>query len=71
LKWTPSKTVQAVDRRREVNPIQARTLLEAVRRQRRSGPRPVAFRFLCFAPLRPEEAAALAKQDLASDGRMG
>jgi integrase len=65
LKWTPPRTVQAIDRRRVVNPIQARTLLEAVRGQQRSGPRLVAF-FGClyFAALRPEEAVGLVRQDL-------
>ena len=45
--------------------MQARTLLNAVREQRRSGPRLVAF-FGClnFAALRPEEAVALAKHNL-------
>jgi len=66
LRWTPPRTVQAVDRRRVANPVQARTLLLAVRGQRRSGPRLVAF-FGClyFAALRPEEAVALAKPSLA------
>ena len=65
LKWTPPRTVQAIDRRRVINPIQARTLLAAVRQQRRSGPRLVAF-FGClyFAGLRPEEAVGLAMSDL-------
>jgi integrase len=65
LKWKPPKTVDAVDRRRVVNPIQARTLIEAVRLQQRSGPRLVAF-FGClyFAGLRPEEAVGLVTADL-------
>jgi integrase len=65
LKWTPPRTVQAIDQRRVINPIQARTLLAAVGRQRRSGPRLVAF-FGClyFAGLRPEEAVGLAVSDL-------
>lgn len=65
LKWTPPRTVAAIDARRVVNPIQARTLLEAVRAQQRSGPRLVAF-FGClyFAGLRPEEAVALTTHDL-------
>jgi integrase len=65
LKWTAPRTVHAVDRRSVANPVQARTLLAAVGRQQRSGPRLVAF-FGClyFAALRPEEAAALAKRNL-------
>ena len=48
------------------NPVQVRTLLEAVREQQRNGPRMVAF-YAClyFAGLRPEEAAALSKRHLA------
>jgi integrase len=48
-----------------VNPTQARKLLDAVRKQRRSGPRLVAF-FGClyFAGLRPEEAISLNKRNL-------
>jgi hypothetical protein len=34
LKWTAPKTVHAVDRRSVANPIQARTLFNAVREQR-------------------------------------
>ncbi|GII20839.1 tyrosine-type recombinase/integrase [Planosporangium mesophilum] len=66
LKWTAPKTVHAVDRRSVANPIQARTLLNAVRAQQRSGPRLVAF-FGClyFAALRPEEAVSLARHNLA------
>jgi integrase len=65
LKWTPPKTVHTVDRRRVANPVQARTLLNAVREQKRSGPRLVAF-FGClyFAALRPEEAVSLTKSNL-------
>lgn len=59
------RTVRQVDRRSVANPIQVRTLLLAVREQRRSGPRLVAF-FAClyFAGLRPEEAVGLAKHNL-------
>jgi integrase len=70
LKWQPpavvrTRGVQQVDRRRVANPVQVRTLLAAVGAQPRSGRRLVAF-FAClyFAALRPEEAAALAKQHL-------
>jgi site-specific recombinase XerD len=64
LKWTPPKTTQQVDRRRVVNPIQARTLLRAVG-EVAGGNRLVAF-FGClyFAALRPEEAASLHKHHL-------
>jgi integrase len=56
----------AVDRRSVANPTQARSLLGAVAEQQRSGPRLVAFYgCLYFAALRPEEAASLAKHNLA------
>ncbi|XVV02799.1 tyrosine-type recombinase/integrase [Actinosynnema sp. CA-248983] len=66
LKWiAPRKTVQAIDRRRVANPAQVRDLLDAVRVQKRSGPRMVAF-FGClyYALMRPEEAVALSKHQL-------
>ncbi len=66
LKWTPPRASHAVDRRSVANPVQARTLLNAVAEQQRSGPRLVAFYgCLYFAALRPEEAASLAKRNLA------
>jgi integrase len=48
------------------NPVQVRTLLQAVREQRPSGPRMVTF-YAClyFAAPRPEEASALALSHLA------
>jgi integrase len=66
LKWTPPRTVQAVDKRRVANPVQVRSLLRAVGEQRRSGPRLVAF-FGClyFAGMRPEEAVGLRLRHLA------
>jgi integrase len=66
LKWTAPKTVNAVDRRSVANPVQARTLLNAVREQPRSGRRLVAF-FGClyYAAMRPEEAVSLSKHNLA------
>jgi integrase len=66
LKWTAPRSVLTVDRRSVANPIQVRTLLEAVREQQRSGPRMVAY-YAClyFAGLRPEEAASLSKHHLA------
>lgn len=65
LRWTVPKSSNAIDRRRVVNPVQARTLLGAVRDQGTFGPRIVAlFGCLYFAALRPEEAAALEKHNL-------
>ena len=57
LKWKAPKPVQVVDRRCVPNPVQVRTLLNALREQGRSGRRLVAF-FGClyFAGMRPEEA---------------
>ncbi len=58
-------SLRQVDRRAVVNPVQARTLLAAVAKQRSSGPRLVAFfGLMYYAGLRPEEAAALAKHHL-------
>lgn len=61
-----ARTTRGIDRRSVVNPIQARILLEEVTRPPRSGPRLVAF-FAClyYAGLRPEEAVALRRADLA------
>jgi integrase len=54
--------LRQVDRRSVVNPVQARTLLDAVADQKPSGPRMVAFfGLMYYAGLRPEEAAALTK----------
>ncbi|WP_433057078.1 tyrosine-type recombinase/integrase [Dactylosporangium sp. CS-033363] len=65
LKWTPPRTTHTVDRRSVANPVQVRSLLEAVRKLQRSGPRLVAFYgCLYFAAMRPEEAVALAKHHL-------
>jgi integrase len=66
LKWKAPRTTHVIDRRVVANPVQVRTLLNAVGEQRRSGPRLVAF-FGClyFAGMRPEEAVALAKHNLA------
>src|SRR2546423_4575343 len=47
LKWTPPKTTHCVERRRVANPIQVRSLLNAVRVQQRSGQRLVAFFVAC------------------------
>jgi integrase len=66
LKWTAPRTMQAIDRRCVVNPTQARNLLDAVAAQQPSGPRLKAyFGSMYFAALRPEEAASLAKHNLA------
>lgn len=63
LKWSPPRTVHEVDKRSVPNPVQARTLLNAVRSV---NPRLVAYYgCLYFAALRPEEAAALGKSNLA------
>lgn len=66
FKWKAPRVATAVDRRSVVNPVQARTLLAAVRETKRSGPRLVAFfALMYFAALRPEEAANLRKHNLA------
>jgi integrase len=59
-KWTPPRASSDVDRRRVVNPMQARTLLAAVERQGRIGPRMVAY-YAClyYAGLRPEEGVGI------------
>jgi integrase len=66
LKWKAPRTVREVDKRSVANPIQARTLLEAIRTQDRTGPSLIAF-FGClyFAALRPEEAVSLTVSNLA------
>jgi integrase len=66
LKWSPPKSAGTVDRRRVASPMQARTLLNVVRTQHRTGRRLVAF-FGClyYAAMRPEEAVALRKDNLA------
>lgn len=61
LKWEPPRSPAAgIDRRRVVNPMQARTLLAAVGEQGRIGPRMVAY-YAClyYAALRPEEAVSI------------
>lgn len=66
LKWkAPKKVTQEVDRRSVVNPIQARTLLNAIRERKWSGARLYAC-FACsyFAALRPEEAVNLRLSDI-------
>lgn len=68
LKWQAPRSANVVDRRRVVNPSQARALLDAVGSH---APHLVAFYgSLYFAALRPEEAAGLARQhlDLPAEG---
>jgi integrase len=67
VKWTSMpKGKRKIDRRAVPNPIQARTLLIAVRESPRSGERLEAFfGTMYFSALRPEEAAALNKRNLA------
>ncbi|MBA8827104.1 integrase [Saccharopolyspora lacisalsi] len=65
LKLKTPKRSNAIDKRSVVNPIQARTLLLAVREIQRAGPHLVAFFGLMYhAGLRPEEAAGLKKANL-------
>jgi integrase len=65
LKWRAPKVAHEVDSRVVVNPAQARALLEAVRAQRPSGPRLIAFfGVLYYSGLRPEEAVGLRRQDV-------
>lgn len=66
VKTKKRKTVlHEVDRRSVANPVQARTLLRAVRDIEPSGPMLEAFfGLMYFAALRPEEAANLRKHNL-------
>jgi len=65
LKWKPPKASHAVDSRAVPNPVQARTLLNALSEVQRSGPRLVAmFAAMYFGALRPEEATNLTKSNL-------
>ncbi len=65
MKWKAPKSSGQVDRRSVVNPVQARVLLDAVSRTRRSGPRLVAFfGLMYFSALRPEEATNVRKANL-------
>jgi integrase len=65
LKWRAPRTTPEVNRRVVVNPAQARALLEAVRAQKPSGPRLVAFfGVLYYSGLRPEEAVGLRCRDV-------
>lgn len=60
------RTVQAIDRRVVVNPVQARALLDAVHAEKPSGALLVAFfGAMYYSALRPGEAATLRKSNLA------
>jgi hypothetical protein len=61
LKWTPPRAANGgIDRRRVLNPMQARTLFVAAGEQGRIGPRMVAFyECLYYGALRPEEAVSI------------
>jgi integrase len=64
-KKAKAPALRQVDRRSVVNPVQARTLLKGVEAQGPGGERLVAFfGAMYYAGLRPEEAAALAKEHL-------
>ncbi|MEV4644104.1 tyrosine-type recombinase/integrase [Saccharopolyspora sp. NPDC049357] len=65
-KWeSMPKGSRTVDPRTVPNPVQARTLLHAVRQIKRSGPRLEAFfAVMYFAALRPEEVVALTIDDI-------
>lgn len=65
IKWTAPRAATAVDSHVVTNPVQARTLLLAVREQKPHGLRWVAFfGLMYYAALRPEEAVGLRKSDL-------
>lgn len=60
------RTVRALDKRRLINPSQARALLAAVKARKPSGPRVYVFlAVMYFAGLRPEEVVSLYVRDLA------
>ncbi|GAB3398984.1 hypothetical protein GCM10027569_00280 [Flindersiella endophytica] len=66
LKWKAPRAAREVDRRCVVNPEQAQALLDAVREQRPSGPRLVAFfGVMYYSGLRPEEAVRLREDNVA------
>lgn len=65
IKWTAPKPSRAIDRRRVANPIQARTILLAVKEVQRSGGRLYAcYASMYFAALRPEEAVNLRENNV-------
>ncbi|MGC5015101.1 tyrosine-type recombinase/integrase [Streptosporangium sp. DT93] len=65
VKWKPPKAAGSVDPRTVVNPVQARTLLDAVKQVGRTrGPRMMAmFACMYYAALRPEEASGLRQEN--------
>lgn len=65
LKWKAPKITHEVDKRAVANPVQARTLLNAVRHVQRSGARLRAC-YACsyYAALRPEEAINLRRHNV-------
>jgi integrase len=65
LKWSPLKTSTEIDRRSVINPSQARALLGAVKAQKPSGARLVAFfAVMYYSALRPEEAISLIRSNV-------
>ncbi|PZG15894.1 tyrosine-type recombinase/integrase [Nonomuraea aridisoli] len=65
LKWKPPASTYEVDRRSVVNHAQAKALLAAVRAQKPSGPRLVAFfALMYYAALRPEEVVNLHRDNI-------
>lgn len=65
LRWSAPRASYAIDRRRVINPDQARRLLAAVQAQHPSGPRLVAFfGVMYYCGLRTEEAIMLRAADL-------
>jgi integrase len=66
LKWTaPGRVVRAIDRRVVANPIQVRTIFNALSDFENGRLLAALFGSLYFAGMRPEEAAALRIQNLA------
>lgn len=65
LKWTPPKSVRAIDKRTVVNHEEATKLLNAMREQVPSGSRLVAFfAVMYYAAARPAEAVNLRRGDV-------
>ncbi len=65
VKWRRPRTVETVDRRSVVNPVQGRALIDAVRAHSDYGAQLEAFfALLYFAGLRPGEALDVREEDL-------
>jgi integrase len=65
VKWRRPRTIDAVDRRSVVNPVQARALLDAVRVHSAYGEQlEVFFALLYYAGVRPGEALDVHEVDL-------